>query len=90
MGDDDEGWGQRRARVEFPDEAITLCLPIEIAIALYFAKRVAVEARGRVSQESKARSRVRDQGYMSDNIYWKSKQRQLSGSIKSEVLGGRD
>lgn len=54
MGDDDEGWGQRRPRVKFPDEAIALCLPIEVAVALYFAKGVAVGTRGQGSLEVKA------------------------------------
>lgn len=44
--DDDEGWGQHRPRVKFPDEAVALCLPIEVAVALYFAKGVAVGTRG--------------------------------------------
>lgn len=44
--DDDEGWGQCWPRVKFPDEAIALRLPIEIAVALYFAKCVAVRTRG--------------------------------------------
>ena len=60
--DDDEGWGQRRPRVKFPDEAVTLRLPIEVAVALYFAKGVAVENRSQGSPEVKAQSGVGDQG----------------------------
>jgi hypothetical protein len=46
MRDDDEGWGQGRPRMEFPDEAVALCLPVEVAVAVHFAEGVAVEARG--------------------------------------------
>lgn len=40
--DDDQGRGQSRPGVEFSDEAVALCLPVEVAVALYFAEGVAV------------------------------------------------
>lgn len=52
MRDDDEGWGQGRPRMEFPDEAVALCLPVEVAVAVHFAECVAVEARGPESVEA--------------------------------------
>lgn len=60
--DDDEGGGQRRPRVKFPDEAIALRLPIEVAVALYFAKGVAVGTKGQGSPEVNAQSKAVDQG----------------------------
>lgn len=53
VGDDDEGRGQRGPRVEFPDEAVALGFPVEVAVVLHFAEGVAVEARGQGSLEAK-------------------------------------
>lgn len=53
MRDDDKGRGQRRPRVKFPDEAVALSLPIEVAVSLYFAEGVAVGRRGQGSPEVK-------------------------------------
>lgn len=51
MRDDDKGRGQRRPRVEFPDEGVALCFPVEVAVALHFAEGIAegIEARGQGS-----------------------------------------
>lgn len=57
--DDDEGRGQRGPGVKFSDEAVSLRLPVEVAVALNFAEGVAVETRG---QEVKAPSETQDQG----------------------------
>lgn len=59
VGDDDKGRGQLGPRVEFPDEAVALRLPVEIAVALYFAERVAAEARGQRSLEVRAQPRAK-------------------------------
>lgn len=53
--DDDKGRGQRRPGVEFPDEAVALCLPVKVAVVLYFAEGVAVEVRGQGSLEANKR-----------------------------------
>lgn len=50
--DDDEGWGQGRPRMEFPDEAVALRLPVEVAVAMHFVEGVAVEAKGQESLEA--------------------------------------
>lgn len=56
VGDDNKGRGQCRPRVEFPNEAIALCLPVEVAVALYFAKRVTAEITSQGSSMVKGRS----------------------------------
>lgn len=59
MRNDDKGRGQRGPRVKFPDEAVALSLPIEVAVSLYFAEGVAVGTRGQGSPEVKeGRSRL--------------------------------
>lgn len=70
--DDDEGWGQRRPRVKFPDEAIALRLPIEVAVALYFAKGVAVGTRGQGSLEFKAQSGSVDVRHYVQSTRWQT------------------
>lgn len=52
MRDDNKGRRQRRPRVEFPDEAVALCLPVEVAVVLHFAESVAGETRGQRSLEA--------------------------------------
>lgn len=61
MRDDNKGRGQCRPRVIFPDEAVALRLPIEVAVSLYFAKGVAMGTkrsrvtRGQSQQETNVR-----------------------------------
>lgn len=55
MRDDDKGRGQRRPGVEFSDEAVALCLPVEVAVVLYFAEGVAVEVGGQGSLKANKR-----------------------------------
>lgn len=72
VGDDDKGRGQRGPRVEFPDEAVTLRLPVEIAVALYFAECVTAKARGQRSLEVRAqpgaRTKVRCQAIIVQSL----------------------
>ena len=57
MRDNDKGRGQCRPRVIFPDEAVALRLPIEVAVSLYFAEGVAMGTRGQGLPEVKASKR---------------------------------
>lgn len=58
MRDDDKGRGQCRPRVKFPDEAVALCLPVEVTVSLYFAEGVAAWRSQGSSEVIEGRSRL--------------------------------
>ena len=59
--DDDEWRSQCGPRVKFPDEAVALRLPVEVAVALYFAEGIAVGTRDQGSLEVNAPSGREDE-----------------------------
>lgn len=61
MRDDDERRGQCGPRVKFPDEAVALRLPVEVAVGLYFAEGIAVGTRDQGSLEVNAPSGREDE-----------------------------
>lgn len=70
---ENERRGQCGPRVKFPDEAVALRLPVEVAVALHFAEGMAVGTRDQESLEVEAPLRKADQDYLSGNICLKPK-----------------
>lgn len=70
---EDERRGQCGPRVKFPDEAVALRLPVEVAVALHFAEGIAVGTRDQESLEVEVPLGKVDQDYLSVNICLKPK-----------------
>ena len=80
--------GQCGPRVKFPDEAVALRLPVEVAVALHFAEGMAVGTRDQESTRGrgapwKSGSRLPVRQYLFET----QGRRQMSGLIKSEAFG---
>lgn len=59
--DDDEGRGQRGPGVKFSDEAVSLRLPVEVAVALNFAEGVAEHRDEQIEQQDVGHQQEDDQ-----------------------------
>lgn len=77
--------------MKFPDKAVALRLPVEVAVALYFAEGVAVENRRR--RVTRSQGPVRRGGSRTNvrqYLFEVQGSRRMSRSIKSEFIRGLD